>query len=320
MVQFWLDKLSDLFSPDNFSFKKNDPDRTIKILNIVALISIIVGLFLSLRFKKPFYFGLSVIALSVTILFKNTSSFKKVTVNSGFTTNVRLLKPASAGTNKLYVNHTYNLNKNDIIRIESLEEDIFETHVIADIKTTTQDDMPVIFLLNDLESNISKRCDILKISGTTPTIISPPDGNISHFGNVQEPEPINRPIKRQSTINNPMANTLLNDNNYNYYGYENDHELMTRNVEATVSQRVDDLLFHRGNSQAQWTPNPNNFVPNNQEAFANFCYRDPTNFVNAKYASVFVNDPEKFKLVSSLARANGTENGGGGGGSGNASH
>jgi len=33
--------------------------------------------------------------------------------------------------------------------------------------------------------------------------------------------------------------------------------------------------------------------------------------VNPKYASVFVNDPKKFKLVSKLAKATGTENGGG---------
>jgi hypothetical protein len=33
--------------------------------------------------------------------------------------------------------------------------------------------------------------------------------------------------------------------------------------------------------------------------------------VNPKYASVFVNDPKKFKLVSKLAKAQGNENGGG---------
>jgi hypothetical protein len=88
---------------------------------------------------------------------------------------------------------------------------------------------------------------------------------------------------------------------------------MTTNQEATVSQRVDDLLFHKGNAQTRFTPMPVDTLPNNQEAFAHFCYRNPTNLVNAKYASIFVNDPEKYKLVSKLARATGTENGGGGG-------
>jgi hypothetical protein len=89
---------------------------------------------------------------------------------------------------------------------------------------------------------------------------------------------------------------------------------MTNDQEATVSQSRNDLLFHRGNSQWQYSPVPVDTIPNNQEAFAHFCYRSPTNLVNPKYASIFVNDPDKFKLVAKLARATGTENGGGGGG------
>ena len=89
---------------------------------------------------------------------------------------------------------------------------------------------------------------------------------------------------------------------------------MTTNQEATVSQRVDDLLFHKGNSQWHYSPMPIDTIPNDQEGFAHWCYRSPTNLVNPKYASIFVNDPDKFKLVSKLARATGTENGGGGGG------
>ena len=60
----------------------------------------------------------------------------------------------------------------------------------------------------------------------------------------------------------------------------------------------------------------NDTLPDSRAAFANFCYNSPTNLVNAKYASIFVNDPEKFKMVSKLARATGTENGGGGGSGG----
>jgi hypothetical protein len=38
--------------------------------------------------------------------------------------------------------------------------------------------------------------------------------------------------------------------------------------------------------------------------------------INVKYGSIFVNDPEKYKLVSKLTRATGTEGGGAGGGGG----
>jgi hypothetical protein len=89
---------------------------------------------------------------------------------------------------------------------------------------------------------------------------------------------------------------------------------MTTNQEATVSQRVNDLLFHKGNSQSLYSPVPVDTLPNDQEAFSHFCYRNPTNLVNPKYASILLNDPEKLKLVTRLARATGTENGGGGGG------
>ena len=129
------------------------------------------------------------------------------------------------------------------------------------------------------------------------------------------------PLKcRTSTVDNPMG--TLNVTEYDQpptmfgtcnVGEDNNNEKMTTNQEATVSQRVDDLLFHKGNAQTRFTPMPVDTLPNNQEAFAHFCYRNPTNLVNAKYASIFVNDPEKYKLVSKLARATGTENGGGGG-------
>jgi hypothetical protein len=76
--------------------------------------------------------------------------------------------------------------------------------------------------------------------------------------------------------------------------------IMTENQEATVSQRVDDMLFHKGNSQWMYSPVPVDTMPNNQEAFAHFCYRNPTNLVNPKYASIFVNEPDKFKLITNI--------------------
>ena len=131
---------------------------------------------------------------------------------------------------------------------------------------------------------------------------------------------------RKSTINNPMGtvNVTEYDAAPTMYGtcnvgdttvlpdgrtVSNDY-LMTDNMESTVSMRVDDLLFHKGNSQSRFSPMVVDTIPDNQEAFAHFCYRSPTNLVNPKYASIFVNDPEKFKLVSQLAKATGTEGGG----------
>ena len=117
---------------------------------------------------------------------------------------------------------------------------------------------------------------------------------------------------RKSTINNPMGtvNVTEYDAAPTMYGtcnvgdttvlpdgrtVSNDY-LMTDNMESTVSMRVDDLLFHKGNSQSRFSPMVVDTIPDNQEAFAHFCYRSPTNLVNPKYASIFVNDPEKFKL------------------------
>jgi len=130
------------------------------------------------------------------------------------------------------------------------------------------------------------------------------------------------PLKcRTSTVENPMGtlNVTEYDSAPTMYGTcnvqeNNNNNKMTTNQEATVSQRVDDLLFHKGNAQAQFAPVSIDTLPNDQEAFAHFCYRSPTNLINPKYASIFVNEPEKYKLVSKLARATGTENGGGGGG------
>jgi hypothetical protein len=131
---------------------------------------------------------------------------------------------------------------------------------------------------------------------------------------------------RESNVNNPMGVIEVPeyDSPPTMYGTCNEGEIgtngilnnttMTENQEATVSQRVDDLLFHKGNSQWMYSPVPVDTLPNNQEAFAHFCYRNPTNLVNPKYASIFVNDPEKLKLITKLARATGTENGGGSGG------
>ena len=129
---------------------------------------------------------------------------------------------------------------------------------------------------------------------------------------------------RESTVENPMGtiNVTEYDAPPTMYGTCNVAEqtngryndtVMTENQEATVPQSVNDLLFHKGNSQMLFSPVPVDTIPDNQTAFANWLYRSPTNLVNAKYASIFVNDPEKYKIVAKLAKATGTENGGGGG-------
>ena len=69
MTDFWLDNFADLFSINNFSFKDSG-NNYIKILNLVALFSIITGLVLVIITKKPFYFGLIILVLSMTILIK----------------------------------------------------------------------------------------------------------------------------------------------------------------------------------------------------------------------------------------------------------
>jgi hypothetical protein len=99
-----------------------------------------------------------------------------------------------------------------------------------------------------------------------------------------------------------------------YYGSCNEdpknNDTINQLYEAGVSQRINDVVYHRGNSQSRFTPMAVDTVPNAQDQFAMFCYQTPGNLVNPKYASVFVNDPEKFRLVASLAKATGTENGG----------
>jgi hypothetical protein len=120
---------------------------------------------------------------------------------------------------------------------------------------------------------------------------------------------------RKSTIQNPAGtiNVTEYDSPPRLYGTcintpDND---IVNNIESTVSQRVDDLLFHKGNSQNRFTPVSIDTLPNNQESFANWCYGGNT--INPKYASVFVNEPAKFKEVIKVSNPTGTENGGGGG-------
>ena len=73
MIQFWLDNFVDLFSMDNFTFLNNDPkpENYIKVLNLIALVSIIVGITMTVIKKSSIYFAIIVVVLSLTILIKS---------------------------------------------------------------------------------------------------------------------------------------------------------------------------------------------------------------------------------------------------------
>jgi len=369
MIQFWLENIKDLINPNNLSFDSNSNENYNKILNLIALSSILIGSALTVVKKKSIYFGFIVIILSLTILIHSNIS------NSGFTptdnltnaydTGTFLVKAVNGGSNIIYINNALNYNKGDIIAF-SVNGKVLETNIVSDIQFSTKDSTPILVLLNNLLNSYSKYSTrILKVSDSSPNIIPPPDANASIQGKgvVSDPlamaasrfpkntlpnvdrydwnlelstmgglepgqppdyiyqgQPYGNLKCRRSTPENPMG--TINVPEYDApptifgtcnVGEDNNNELMTTNQESTVSQRVSDLLFHKGNSQAQFSPVPVDTLPSQQEEFAHWCYRNPTNLVNPKYASIFVNDPDKFKMVSKLARATGTENGGGGG-------
>jgi len=379
MTEFWLNNLTELFNVDNFDFKEGD--NYIKCLNIVALLTMVIGTTTVILTKNSIYFAIMVLILSFTILIKSniTTSMFTPTENiidsnltNSYDTGVYLVRAVNNNPNELnniiYVNNAFNFNKGDILAFNSNGKNL-ETNIVSDIQYTVDEHIPVIILLNDLKNSYSKYTTrILKVSDSSPNIITPPDGNVSIGKNTFNSDPMvmatqNYPsfklpngnrndwnlelatmgpngmpnsyvyqgqpygdLKcRNSNVSNPMG--VLQVPEYDapptMFGTCNEGEIgpngilnntfMTSNQEATVSQRIDDLLFHKGNAQAQFSPVPIDTLPNDQEGFAHFCYRSPTNLVNPKYASIFVNDPDKFKLVTKLARATGTENGGGGG-------
>jgi hypothetical protein len=381
MTQFWLDNIVYLINTKNFNFNGvSSSERKIQMLNIIAMTSLITGLYFSYRKKNPKYFAIAILVMSITIFIKSNGQDTKTPVSrfanvqdklsNSYTTGVYLVKNVNlneAGlNNKLYVNEALNFNKGDIIALAN-NNTTLETNIISNV-VYTPDNTPVLILLNPLKGNYSKyTTKILKVSDTMPDIIPPPDGNISiqSAGNNGTSDPLqmaaqnypkfNLPNQnrndwnleqssmvpgggnqyvyqgqpygnlqcRTSTVDNPMGtiNVTEYDSPPTMYGTCNVAEstggvlndtVMTRNQEATVSQGVDDLLFHRGNSQMMFSPMPVDTLPDNQEAFANWVYNSPTNGVNVKYASVFVNDPAKYKIVAGLAKASGSENGGGG--------
>jgi hypothetical protein len=374
---FWLDDISELINIDNFSFSKDSTQqRKIKLLNLTAVFSIIIGGLYYQKSKNKLAILIALLVLCTTILVRPTktvssfrsskSNFAEVLSNS-YDTGVYLVKAAnnnnpSGLNNTLYVSNALNFNPGDIIAL-SIGNDVQETNIISKVQYTIADNIPVLVLLNPLKKEYSKyTTKILKVADSTPNIITPTDPNMSiQQGSGVDPmemalenypkftlpnldrndwnlenstivpdspnmyqyqgQPYGDLKCRQSSEYNPMG--TINVTEYNQapsmFGTcnvqeDDNNNRMTTNQEATVSQRVGDLLFHKGNSQAQYSPVPVDTLPNDQEGFANWVYRSPTNLVNAKYASIFVNDPEKFKAVIKLARPTGTEGGGAGGG------
>ena len=382
MTEFWLDNFMDLFSNENFNLKNSDKSEYyIKILNIIALVSILLGFTLITVTKNPIYFGVTVIVLSVTILIKSnittnfftntqgtaTATSSKIDTNA-FDTGVYLANAAKVNDSQIFVNQASGFSEGDVIVFNDGVNNL-ETNIVSTVKYTVTDNTPVIILLKNIKNDYPKyTTKILKVSQSSPSIVSSPDPNISIINsnpNNVSSDPMVSSFKnypkfnlpnqnrndwnlelssmvsgeapgyeyqgqpngdlkcRPSSLENPMGtiNITEYDNAPTMFGTcnvgeDNNDNKMTTNQESTVSQRVDDLLFHRGNSQSRYSPMPVDILPNDQEGFAHFLYRNPTNLVNPKYASIFVNDPEKYKLISKLARATGTENGGGGGGGG----
>ena len=147
MVQFWLDNLKFLINTQNFNFNNVSPSqKNIQMLNIIAMISLIVGLSLVFIKKKVIYFGGAVVIMALTILMKsnnyspNSSSFENVN-DISFDTGAYLVKnvngnDSSGINNVLYINQILNFNKGDIIALSS-NNLISETNIVSDIKYTT---------------------------------------------------------------------------------------------------------------------------------------------------------------------------------------
>lgn len=331
MVKFWLDDFKDIVSPDNFELN----DRN-KVLNVISLFIIIVSLLVSLKTKNEFYFGAGFIILSILIIIHNKmqyfseNRYSSVFYNntndpgnvSSSDTNTILTEDSVVNDSRVSVNNIENLYPGDIVLLNGPTN---ETNIIGSVNGV---DNTVIFR-NAFKNNYPKGTQLSVIKSVRPQIISQSDPNMSIEGSKGFTNPPNGKKEysyyspkvdnlscRYPMQNNPMGNIGIEeyDERNKYYGSCNENpgnnESMTDLYESGVSQRINDVIYHRGNSQSRFTPTAVDTVPNAQDQFAMFCYQNPGNLVNPKYASVFVNDPEKFKLVASLAKATGTENGG----------
>lgn len=330
MVKFWLDDFKDIVSPDNFDLN----DRN-KVLNVISLFIIIVSLLVSLKTKNEFYFGAGFIILSILIIIHNKMQYfsgntglfipprEYITTITNNSSNTILTEDSVINDNRMSVNNIENLYPGDIINISGNNNN--ESNIIGSVNGV---DNTVIFR-NAFKNNYPKGTQLSVIKSVRPQIISQSDPNMSIEGSKGFTNPpkgkkeysyyspkVDDLSCRYPMQNNPMGNIGIEeyDERNKYYGSciqdPNNNNTINELYESGVSQRIDDVIYHRGNSQSRFTPTAVDTVPNAQDQFAMFCYQNPGNLINPKYASVFVNDPEKFKLVASLAKATGTENGG----------
>jgi len=335
MVKFWLDDFKDLVSPENFEL--NDKN---KVFNVVSLFIIIISLLVSLKTKNEFYFGAGFIILSILIIIHNKMQyFTENRYSSAFYNNTKdpgnltssdtrtiITEDAFVNDNKISVNNIQNFNSGDIIEFKEIGNDVSnESNIVGSVNQIDS----TLIIRNALKKNYQKGTLVNILKSVQPQIVAQSDPNMSieqSKGLINPPKGINEysyysPKTDNLTCrypmpNNPMGNIGIEeyDEMNKYYGSCNEdpknNDTINQLYEAGVSQRINDVVYHRGNSQSRFTPMAVDTVPNAQDQFAMFCYQTPGNLVNPKYASVFVNDPEKFRLVASLAKATGTENGG----------
>jgi len=340
MVKFWLNNLPDLFSLENVQGNINQ----IKILNVISLVLILFFIKMYMSTKENKYLislGLSLTVIAI-IYYKKLIRYKVNNVNN----NVNKVNESSYITSDAY-------SGNSIIKVNSpafKQGDIVtmnETnHVVNKVIHDSSGGGYFLQLSSNLKQNYPAGTNVKNFNENESELPSSFTGVDSDYFEEQfingqsipnrfnqredrdyEPArtntmyrfqgPPNGPLRcRQSTESNPAGTIDIDEYDAppRMYGTcVNDTETVNNN-ESMVSQRVNDLLFHKGNSQMTYLPVPGDTIPSNQEAFANWCYS--ADKLNPKYASIFVNDPDKFKMVSANAQATGTENGGGGGGGG----
>ena len=257
-----------------------------------------------------------------------------------FSSSIFLTEDSDINDNVLYVTNTDNIYPGDIIEISDSNNNQVNivSNVYDSLTLVLRNDLKYSFLkgtkvsiLKSIAPQIVTQADpllsieksrqfvppVITESDTTPNTLEKTDYNLGYDKHILQGPPHGNLYCRAPSINNPMG--VLNINDYGesptMYGTCNINNNNVENTmqdiyESGVSQRVSDLVFHRGNSQNRFTPMAVDTLPNAQEEFAYFCYQNPSNIINPKYASIFVNEPDKFKYVASLAKATGTENGG----------
>ena len=65
MTEFWLNNFMELFDTDNFNMSGSKTDNYIKVLNVVALLTIVIGTVTIILTKQPFYFTIVVLIYDI---------------------------------------------------------------------------------------------------------------------------------------------------------------------------------------------------------------------------------------------------------------